>query len=36
MGCENDRYRLLLKNLPDAFAYLLMNFDDKGIPVDCE
>ena len=31
---EKGRYRLLLKNLPDAFAYHQMITDDKGNPKD--
>lgn len=34
MNPEKDCYRLLIENLPDAFAYHQIILDDQGIPVD--
>ena len=33
---KNDRYRLLIENIPDAFAYHRVITDDQGNPVDYE
>jgi PAS domain S-box-containing protein len=34
MTPEKDRYRLLMENLPDAYAYHQIILDDRGDPVD--
>ncbi len=34
MKPEPDKYRLLLENLPDAFAYHQVVTDKEGAPVD--
>ncbi len=36
MSQENDSYRLLIENMPDAFARHRLIVDDKGQPVDYE
>ncbi|UNC91631.1 PAS domain S-box protein [Candidatus Contubernalis alkaliaceticus] len=36
MGQESDRYRSLIENMPDAFAYHRIIMDDSGNPVNYE
>lgn len=36
MNQNNERYRLLIENIPDAFAYHRIVNDDEGKPVDLE